>query len=204
MHDGLPKEPSGDPLRGSMSMLLQNWTANENQIAQWIQAEYFPRLRNLSARVLQGLPGANVDADDVIQSALKSFCLYMRRNASADGKDRDDVWRLLCHIAARKASRRRKRQTRGLSGGVVIAMTDLTDNEDSHPIDGIIQQLSSDEFDLIIKDAVESLDQSLQPIALMVMEGKSQEEISQTLNCSKRTVIRKFHLVKTLLKSVLE
>lgn len=204
MSDDLPKEHRGDRLRGSMSVLLQNWKENENEIAQWIQLEYFPRLRNLSARVLQGLPGANVEADDVIQSALKSFCLYMRRQALTDDKDRDDVWRLLCSIAARKASRRRKRQTRGLSGGRVVAMTDLSDNDRSHPIDGIVQQLSTDEFDLIIKDAVESLDPSLQPIALMIMEGKSQEEISHVLTCSKRTVIRKLHLIKTLLKSVLE
>jgi DNA-directed RNA polymerase specialized sigma24 family protein len=108
-----------DEAGGSMSLLLENWSENEGQIAEIIAEEYFPRLRRFAQRVLGGLPGAAAEADDVVQSAIKSLCLFMRRQSSTEDKDRDDVWRLLCHIVARKAARRRQRQTRGLRGGRV-------------------------------------------------------------------------------------
>lgn len=189
---------------GSMSLLLKNWSANEHEIARRIQLEYFPRLRRLSERKLQGLPGANVEADDVVQSAIKSLCRYMRRDATPQDKNRDDVWRLLCRIAACKASRRRERQTRGLRGGRLFVTSDIAGRDDSDRVEETLQELSPDDFDLIVHDAIQRLDASLQPIALMVMEGKTQQEISESLDVSRRTVVRKFDLVKRLLAAWLD
>lgn len=200
------QEPTDDArfdAAGSLSILLQDWGANEGRIAEKIDLEFFPRLRRFAHRVLGQLPGAATEADDVVQSALKSLCLYMRQQPATQDKDRDDVWRLLCRIAARKASRRRQRQTRGLSGGRVHPLTDLAGEDGMLPLDALLQQVSADEFDLDIRDAIAQLDESLQPIALLVLEGRSQSEISDKLGCSRRTVIRKFELIKELLRSVL-
>ena len=191
-----PTDPTG-----SMSLLLQNWTVNENQIAEKIDLAYFPQLKRLARQVLGGLPGAAAEADDVVQSAIKSLCLFMRRQSSTLDKNRDDVWRLLCYIAKRKAKRRLARQTRGLRGGRVHPLTDMDDGEIQ--IDDLLQPIPPDEFDLIVRDAIEQLDESLKPIALMVMEGRSQTDISELLGCSRRTVIRKFELIKRLLKTFL-
>ncbi|TWU02986.1 ECF-type sigma factor [Stieleria varia] len=189
---------------GSMSLLLRDWAANEQEIARRIHVEYFPRLRKLSHNLLQGLVSANVEADDVVQSAIMSFCIYMRGERATQNKGRDDVWRLLCRIAACKASRRRQRQTRGLRGGRLLAMSDLATDNGAGRVEDLIQDLTTEDIDLVLKDAIEHLDESLRPIALMVMEGRSQQEISEVLNVSRRTVIRKFDLTKRLLASLLD
>jgi DNA-directed RNA polymerase specialized sigma24 family protein len=195
--DDLPPDAAG-----SLSVLLQDWAANEDRIAEKIDLEFFPRLRRFAHRVLGRLPGAAAEADDVVQSALKSLCLYMRRRSLSNDADRDDVWRLLCCIAARKASRRRQRQTRGLRGGRVQPLSDLADGD--APIDHLLREIPPAEFDLDVHDAIAQLDESLQPVALLVLEGRTQAEISDALGCSRRTVIRKFDLIKRLLASSLE
>lgn len=199
----MDQETPVDPA-GSMSVLLLHWGANEEEIARRIQADFFPRLRRLSQNALGGLPGAAFEADDVVQSAIKSFCRFMRRQTAIGDKDRDDIWRLLCHFAVCKASRRRERQTRGLRGGRVVPMSDLPGGEQSLEGNALLYNLSTDEFDLILQEAIERLDESLRPVALLVMEGMTQAEIANRLGCSRRTVIRKFDLVKRLLRSALE
>lgn len=188
---------------GSMTVLLQNWAGNEGRIAERIDGELLPRLRRLAQRVLGGLPGAATEADDVVQSAIKSLCLYMRRQSDGHNKDRDDVWRLLCHIAARKAARRRQRPTRGLRGAAVRPFSDFGGSDDAADLEDLLQEVPPEDFDLDVQEAVERLDASLQPIALLVMKGRSQADIAEWLGCSRRTVIRKFELIKALLRNSL-
>ena len=67
-----------------------------------------------------------------------------------------------------------------------------------------LEHVSPAEFDLMIQDVVANLDKSLQIIAMLVMEGKTQSESSDILGCSRRTVIRKFDMIKRLLQTALE
>ena len=83
-------------------------------------------------------------------------------------------------------------------------MTDITPDGGPTQLDRLLREVRSHEFDVIVHDAIESLDQSLQPVALMVMEGMTQNEISRALQCSRRTVVRKFDLVKRLLRAIFE
>lgn len=193
-----------DPERasaGSLTVLLQNWAGNEDRIAERIDGELLPRLRRLAHRVLGRLPGAAAEADDVVQSAIKSLCLFMRRQSDGQ-KDREDIWRLLCHIAARKASRRRQRQTRGLRGVSVHPFSDFG-GHDSLGLEELLEGVAPDDFDLDVQESVERLDASLQPIVLLMMQGQSQADIADRLGCSRRTVIRKFELIKALFRESL-
>lgn len=197
-----PNDPADDPA-GSMSLLLRNWSANENRIAERINTDYFPRLRRFAQRVLKGLPGAAAEADDVVQSAMKSLCRYMRHLPESAEKDREDIWRLLAHIAARKAGRRRQRQTRGLRDGRVVPITDIG-GDDAFRLDELLVDVSVEEFDLSVQEALERVDESLRPIVLLTMEGRTQAEISDLLGCSRRTVIRKLDLARRILQRLLD
>lgn len=55
-----------------------------------IHRDYFPRLRALACRKLGDIPGRAVEADDVVQSAMKSLCRYMRREHDATPRHRED------------------------------------------------------------------------------------------------------------------
>lgn len=190
--------------QGSISALINEWTINESAVIERLEQEYFQRLRALSRRVLQGFPGAAVEAEDVVQSAMKSLCRFMRRQESPRDKDRNDLWRLLCHLVVCKSRHRMKSQTKGFPGGQVRPMADFVNADQAFELEAALQQVSTDEFDLIIHNALDQLDEPLKRIALMIMEGCTQQEMATRLGCSRRTIIRKVDLLKRLLASFLE
>src|SRR5262249_55948531 len=105
--------------QGSVSRWLQQLQQGKTAAAQPLWERYFPRLVELARKKLRDAPRRGTE-EAVALSAFDSFC----RNA-ADGRfpqlaDRDDLWRLLVVITARKAAhlaRDERRQKRG--GGAV-------------------------------------------------------------------------------------
>jgi RNA polymerase sigma factor (sigma-70 family) len=165
-----------------------------------IVIDYFPRLRALSRRVLGHLPGARTEAEDVVQSALKSLCRYMRVSRPNSPKDREDIWRLLCHITACKARRRVTRRTRGARRVSVSPFVDF-EHEHRHPIGDLlaVTAITASELDEAAEHALEQLDPPLRKIALLTIEGRTQAEIAARLGCSRRTIIRKVELIRAML-----
>lgn len=185
--------------RGSLSLLIQNWNEQESGAVERIQADYLPRLQAFSRKRLAGLPGAAVEADDVVQSALKSLCLYMRKERPCGPQDRQEIWRLLCHIVACKTARRRRHQARGRPGARVNPMTDLDSTADDIAL--LLADVRTDEFDVTLADSLESMDPVLAQIALLLIDGYTHEEIAQRIGCARRTVLRKIELLKAELAS---
>jgi RNA polymerase sigma factor (sigma-70 family) len=195
----MPERESTADEPASLSVLLADWTAAESAAVRRIYGDYFPRLRALSQRVLGRLPGAATDADDVVQSALQSLCRFMRARGDDAARDRDDIWRLLCHVVTRKSQRRVQRQTRGLRGGKLRPATDL-EGADGPAWDVVASTLPTEQFDVLVAEALEGLDPPLQQIALLALEGWTQAEIAEQLGCARRTVIRKFELIRGALQ----
>ncbi|QDV19767.1 RNA polymerase sigma factor SigM [Gimesia panareensis] len=193
-----------DSSEGSISDLINAWTENESAAVERLQLEYFHRLRALARRVLNGFPAAAVEADDVVQSALISLCRFMRRPETPRDKDRNDLWRLLCQIVVYKSRQRMRSRTKGLPGGQERPMIDYESPEQAVKIEAALQHVSTNEFDLIVHDALDQLDEPLQRIAMLMMEGYTQTEMATRLGCSRRTIIRKMNLLKQLLAVLLE
>lgn len=188
---------------GSVSQLVQHWDAQESPAVERIYLDYFPKLQTLTRRILGGLPGANIDAEDAAQSAIKSFCRYMRKQEQPNQKHRDDVWRILCKIAARKAIKHRRKRTHGDPNADLKAMTDLEMRPEDWPQNEQLAEIAVGEFDESITAAIAKLDESLQPFDVLMLQELTQEEIAKQMNCSRRTVIRKIEIIKELLKKFL-
>ncbi len=192
-----PREDLNDATDpASLSRLIEHWPAAESAAVQRIHHDYFRRLAALSRRVLGQLPGARTEAEDVVQSAMQSLCRYMRQKDGAGKMDRDDIWRLLCHIVACKSRRRVQRQTRGLPNGQVRPISDFGDDAAQSPLARLPEDLSADEFDRLLAETLETLELPLQRIALLAIEGYTQAEIAKHIGCSKRTIIRKMEIVR--------
>lgn len=185
----------------SLSGLIDRWQEAEPAALQRICNDYFPRLRALSRRTLGALPGANVEADDVLQSAFKSLCRFMRARDRSTRQNRDDLWRLLCCLVVRKSRRRVLRQTRGLKGGRLRPLTDLAPEGDA-ALEHLLPTVTPAEFDDGVEECLSRLPPILQQIALLTMEGCTQAEIAERLSCSRRTVIRKFELLRASLQEL--
>jgi DNA-directed RNA polymerase specialized sigma24 family protein len=184
---------------GSLSLLLQNWKEHEQGAMERIHEAYLPRLQAFSRKRLAGLPGAATEAEDVVQSAMKSLCLYMRREKPDGPQDRQEIWRLLCCIISRKASRRRGHQARGLPGIRVNPMTDF--DSPGNDIPSLLADIRTDEFDVMLSDSLEALDPTLAQVALLLIEGRTHEEIAGRIGCARRTVLRKIDLLKAELSA---
>ncbi len=137
-------------------------------------------------------------------SAFDSFYGGLAQGRFPDIAGRDDLWRLLVIITARKASdqnRRASRQKRG--GGRVVHESDLIAGADLE-IDGLAQIVGaepSEEFAARVADEcarrLENLpDESLRQVARLKMEGYHSKEIAARLDCGLRTVARKLEVIR--------
>lgn len=99
------KPPSPAPQPGTLTLLLQQASTGSRpateELARHFYAPdgYFDRL----VRLVNGHIVDGHQAEDVAQSAIKSFCLRLEAGEFPMLPDRDHVWALLATIASRKA-----------------------------------------------------------------------------------------------------
>jgi hypothetical protein len=93
---------------GSVSGWLGQLKDGDPDAAQHLWQRYFARLVGLARARLQGTPRQAADEEDVALSAFKSFCAGVKQGRFPRLDDRDDLWRLLVTLTARKAAHLRR------------------------------------------------------------------------------------------------
>ena len=88
---------------GSVTHWISRLKAGDHAAAQPLWEAYFRRLVDLARARLRGAPRRAADEEDVALSALDSFCRRAGEGRYPHLADRDDLWRLLVVITARKA-----------------------------------------------------------------------------------------------------
>jgi RNA polymerase sigma factor (sigma-70 family) len=161
--------------------------ATMDAAARALWERYFDRLVRLARARLRYAPRAMSNEEDVALSAIKSF---IRR--AADGQfprldDRDDLWRILVTIAARKAARLYRRPHPW--------------TQDDRALDQIIGREPSPELAAEVADQVRLLLQvlpgdSYRTIALKKLEGYTNDEIAESLGCSTKNVEYKLRNIR--------
>ena len=174
------------------------------QAARLLWERYFHRLARLAQARLGTGGGGPADGEDVALSVLDTFVRRAAAGRYPGLGNRDDLWRLLVTITARKAQNRRRnegRQKRG--GGRVVGEAALagpdTDGDDF--LARVIGEEPTPEFAALVADEYRRLfgslaDKSLRVVALLKLEGYSNEEIARSLDCGVRTVERKLEVIR--------
>jgi len=180
--------------------------AGDQVAAQHLWEGYFRRLVGLARGKLQGLSCRADDEEDVALSAFASFCRGVECGRFPQLADRDDLWRLLVTITARKAlhlARDERSQKRG--GRAVRDEAALGDRDGSAAEDAALDQLLGREptpaFAAQVAEECQRLldglgDADLRTIAVWKMEGYTTEEIASKLRRAPRTVERKLDLIR--------
>jgi hypothetical protein len=88
--------------RGSVTRWIDALRAGVDEAAGQLWRRYFESLVRLARSKLRAQAKAAADEEDVALSAFDSFYAGMARGRYPDLADRDDLWRLLVTIAARK------------------------------------------------------------------------------------------------------
>jgi len=102
---------------GSVTIWVDALRAGDPEAARQLWRRYFQSLVRLARPKLQARARAAADEEDVALSAFDSFCDGMAQGRFPDLADRDDLWRVLVIIAARKAAHQNRRELRQKRGG---------------------------------------------------------------------------------------
>ena len=176
---------------------------NASEASRQLWNRYFTRLARLARAMLQASAHGPADEEDVALSAFESFFRGTVERRFPELADRDDLWKLLVTITARKAANQRRselRQKRG--GGRVVTEAALTTDRDADPfLAQIVGDEPTPEFALLVTEEYRRLfgslsDESLRVVALLKLEGYTNDEIADSLDCGLRTVERKLEVIR--------
>lgn len=200
----------------SKSTNVSHWInlvkTGDSVAATRIWQHYFDRLvRSVRGR-LYGQNRAVSDEEDIVLSVFESFYNAAENGRFPDLSDRNDLWRLLLRMAARKVVDKRRHDLRQRRGGTVrIHSLDHTDDNGAVN-DGRIMEAIGDEpspvMVLMMQESVEQLFShlgvgQLQDLAGAKLEGYSNAELAQRFGCSERTIERRLHLIREKLQQEL-
>ncbi len=188
--------------------------SNTNNVSHWIDLvkygdsaaanriwqHYFDRLVQSVRRRLAGQNRAVSDEEDIVLSVFDSFYAAAENGRFPDLSDRDDLWRLLLRMSARKVIDKRRHDLRQRRGGDV-EIRSLGDSEDNETVIEAIGNEPSPEMVLMMQESVDHLFSNLgvghlRDLAGAKLEGYSNAELAQRFECSERTIERRLHLIR--------
>jgi RNA polymerase sigma factor (sigma-70 family) len=190
---------------GSVTHWIGQLQAGDREAAQKLWERYFRRLVGLAHKKLRDAPRVAADSEDVALSAFASFCTGVDRGHLPQLADRDDLWRLLVTITARKALKTVRDQTRQKRGGGVRPEAALFSPDESSSAGPDLQQIVGREptpaFAAQVAEECRRLldkleDAGLQTVARAKMEGYTNEEIAAQLDIALSTVERRLRRIR--------
>ncbi len=174
--------------------------AGDSTAANRIWQHYFDRLVRAVRGRLAGQNRAVSDEEDVVLSVFDSFYNAAENGRFPDLSDRDDLWRLLLRMAARKVIDKRRYDRRLRRGGNVRLHSLDQAGDDEHVFEAIGEE-PSPELVLMMQETVEQLFShlavgQLRDLAGAKLEGYSNAELALRFGCSERTIERRLHLIR--------
>jgi DNA-directed RNA polymerase specialized sigma24 family protein len=199
-----------DHERGSITGWLGNLREGDQAAAQPLWERYFSKLVVVARAKLKRMRRTTADQDeeDAALSAFNSFCAGAARGQFPQLADREDLWRLLVVITARKAMAQANREGRQKRGGGRVVEEAVLVGKGLGGGDGSIAGLEriaaagpTPEFAAMMAEECRRLldalgDESLRQVALSRMEGYNNDEIADQLGCARRTVARRLELIR--------
>jgi len=185
---------------GSITLWFKDLQDGDHAAAQWLWQRFGSKMLMLARQRLERSETRTSDEEDIVQSAFHSLCRGAEAGRFAEVQDRDELWRLMVVLTARKAincvqyERRHKRLPPGMA-------ETIADRGAGQSLVELIGSEPPPEFEADMNDAcarlIESLeDKSLQKVALYKMQGYTHEEIAKRLGCVPRTIARKVQLIR--------
>lgn len=189
---------------GSVTGWLIGLQAGQPDVAQKLWETYFARLVGLARARLAGGPGMVNDPEDIALSAFNSFYQAAQKGRFPKLNDRQDLWQILVMLTGNKAidalrretAAKRPRTTPGPEGSE--SAVPMTDNLMGHEPTPSFAAEVADQFQHLLHRLG---DDELRRIALLKLEGYTNEEIAPRVERSIATVERKLALIRRIWES---
>lgn len=182
---------------GSVTHWIDLFRNGDDEAASRLWNRYFAPLVSVARRKLNGMPGNALDAEDIALSAFHALYRAASAERLPEMSDREGLWHSLLVITAGKvvdAKRRELALKRG-GGQVVQPSIDLADFLHGDEPDPTIAAMMREQFEWLL-DLLQ--ERELKEIAVLKMEGLTNEEIAARLQCSDRTVKRRLTLIRRI------
>lgn len=189
---------------GSVTRWILELKSGDSDAARLICRRYFHQITKLARQRLKSQTKSIVDGEDVANRVFEALCIGLREGHYPNLLDRGDLWPLLLTITISKANdvaryqMRLKRQNHiRLEGSVITGKKNhktvrLEDFISNDPTPELLATLAEQHQQLL-----KSLrDDNLRRIANYKIQGYTNQEISNKLNVSLRTVQRKINVIQ--------
>lgn len=187
----------------SVSRWLDPLKVGDERAAQELWERYFGSLVRMAHRRLISTNRRVADEEDVALSTFESLCRGAVEGRFPQLADRQDLWKLLVTITARKASAHRRHGTRQKRGGGKVRGESVFLDPSAPDEQGIHQVVGAAPTPDFAAEVVEEcqrlldgLDEDLRQIAQWKLEGYTSAEIARRLGRSERAVERKLHRIR--------
>ena len=186
-----------------ISVWIERLQDGDPRAADIIWRQYFEQLVRLARRRLGALPRRAVDEEDVALSAMNS--LFRGADAGRFPKldDRDDLWKILVTITARKAMKQQRRHFAEKRGGGKVHGESIfaAAGDDNRGIDQVLGEEPTTELagqvSATCGEMISGLQDPVQEqIVLLKLEGYTNAEIAARIDCTTRTVERKLERIR--------
>jgi DNA-directed RNA polymerase specialized sigma24 family protein len=179
-------------------------TGNRDEASRLLWERFFTRLVRFAQVRIRAVARGTADGEDVALSVFDSFVKGVEAGRFKELGSRDDLWRLLVTITARKVHNLRRNEGRQKRGsGRVVGEGALagSDSEGDDFLARVVGNEPTPEFAAMVADEYRQLfgrlaDESLRLVAVLKLEGNSNEEIAKSLDCGLRTVERKLEVIR--------
>src|SRR5262249_53254744 len=181
--------------------------SNQEAAAQRLYERYFERLLKLARRKWAGAPRRAADEEDVVLSALDSFCRGAKLGRFPRLADRNDLWQLLLVITERKVIDLGQRERCPKRGGGKVhgedALAQTASASGPAGLDRLAGREPAPDEVVQMAEELERLlerlgDAKLRLIAERRLAGYLEDEIAAELACDVRTVQRKLRLIRRI------
>ncbi|MEZ6104890.1 MAG: ECF-type sigma factor [Pirellulaceae bacterium] len=188
----------------SITQWIDGMRSGDDEAVRHIWDSFFHRLVALARQRMKSANRSTYDEEDIVVSAFKSFCAGVRDGKFPRLRDRDDLWRLLLVITARKVAdritfqQREKRDTR-----MQVYATELQAVGSDVSSEPFLAREPSPEFAAECADQFRCLldqlrHEDLRQIALLKMEGYTNQEIAARLDRGVATIERKLRTIRDI------
>ncbi len=188
-----------------ISIWIERLAVGDERAPEMIWNQYFEKIQRYAKRRLRDMPRRSADEQDVALSAFNSFFQAAKEDKFPKLNDRDDLWKLLITITARKVSSQQRKHFAEKRGGGRVSGESVFADLGGHNA-GFANFLGTEPTPELVAEMEEQYeellkvldDETLKSIVELKFQSYSNEEIAERIGKNVRTVERKLSLVREI------
>ena len=187
----------------SAAALISKLRNGDEEAARILWDRFFAQLITLTRSRLRTSSRAMSDEEDIVLSAMKSFCIGMRNGRFPELSNRESLWRLLLTITLRKIADKQNYDRRGKRDVTKQQLNSSLEADQDTELNAFISREPNPETAAECAEQISRLldaleNEDLKKVAIMKMEGYTNMEVANDIRCSLTSIERKLRTIRSI------